>query len=323
MLNIAMLSDWHVHSDGYAHEFMSMDDAKVTCVWDEDPERGSIWAKELGVDFEPDLDVLLARKDVDAVSIGTPTAMHPEVMIKAARAGKHIFTEKVMALNVADCDQIAEEINKAGVKFVISFPQRSWGRYIYIKNLIDQGKLGKVTVLRSRDSHDGAVRNWLPDYWYDFKQTGGGAMMDLGAHPMYLSRWMMGKPKRINSMFTYVTGREVDDNAVCTIEYENGATVIAETSLVSGNNPQMFEVYGTKGLVLCRDKEILVKLEGDKEFHTPEIPADDIKPTRKFVEAVLYDRPIDIGLKEARDLTELMEKAYQADREKREIGFDD
>ena len=120
-----------------------------------------------------------------------------------------------------------------------------------------------------------------------------------------------------------VTGREVDDNAVCTIEYENGATVIAETSLVSGNNPQMFEVYGTKGLVLCRDKEILVKLEGDKEFHTPEIPADDIKPTRKFVEAVLYDRPIDIGLKEARDLTELMEKAYQADREKREIGFDD
>lgn len=321
MLNIAMLSDWHVHSNGYAHEFMDMDDANVTCVWDEDPERGRQWAADLGVDFVENLDELLQRKDVDAVSVGTPTNMHPEVIIKAARAGKHIFTEKVLAFTVKECDEIAAEIEKAGVKFCISFPHRSWGCYKYIKQLIDDGKLGQVTTFRYRDSHDGAVRNWLPDYWYDKKTTGGGAMMDLGAHPMYMSRWMMGDPKRISSMFTYITGREVEDNAACMIEYKNGATVISETSLVSGGNPMTLEVYGTKGLAICQDKVVKVKFAGEKEFSVPELPPDDIKPTRKFVEGVLYGKPIDLDLKAARDLTELMEKAYQADAAKKEIEF--
>ena len=85
MLNVAMLSKWHVHAAGYARELMAMDDVNVTCIWDEDAERGAAWAKELGVAFEADLDELLRRPDVDAVAVNCPTAMHPEVIIKAAR----------------------------------------------------------------------------------------------------------------------------------------------------------------------------------------------------------------------------------------------
>ena len=63
----------------------------------------------------------------------------------------------------------------------------------------------------------GALAGWLPDYWYDPETTGGGAMMDLGAHPMYHSAWMLGTPKRIQSMFCNLTGHQVEDNTISTI----------------------------------------------------------------------------------------------------------
>ncbi len=321
MLNVAMLSKWHVHAAGYAKTLQGMDDVNVTCVWDENAERGAAWAQELGAEFESDLDKLLSRPDVDAVAVNCPTAMHPEVIIKAARAGKHIFTEKVLALTVRECDEIIKAINDAGVKFCISFPQRCWGRNKYIKHMIDSGALGRVTIFRVRDAHDGSLRDWLPDYWYDRDLTGGGAMMDLGAHPMYLSSWMMGRPRRIQSMFNNITDRAVEDNSVCTIEFENGAIVISETSLVAPMNPKLLEVYGTKGVIICRDKDISVRLEGQDDFFTPELPADDTMPIRQWVEGILYGKEIPFDLAAARDLTELMENAYIADKEGHEVYF--
>ena len=97
MLRVAMLSKWHVHAEGYARDFLKTGKAEITAVWDEKPERGAEWAQRLGCDFESDLDKLLAREDVDAVCCCTPTTMHTDVLIRAAKAGKHIFTEKVLA----------------------------------------------------------------------------------------------------------------------------------------------------------------------------------------------------------------------------------
>ncbi|MBW7461942.1 Gfo/Idh/MocA family oxidoreductase, partial [Paenibacillus sepulcri] len=94
MLNVAMISKWHVHAEGYAKHLQSHGSVTITSVWDENKDRGRAWAGELGADFEPDLDTLLRRDDVDAVVIDAPTSMHAEVMIAAAHAGKHIFTEK-------------------------------------------------------------------------------------------------------------------------------------------------------------------------------------------------------------------------------------
>ena len=84
MLKIAMLSKWHVHAEGYARDLLATGKTEITCVWDEKPERGAEWAQRLGVDFVSDIDVLLARDDVDAVCCDTPTTMHTEILIKAA-----------------------------------------------------------------------------------------------------------------------------------------------------------------------------------------------------------------------------------------------
>ena len=94
MLKVAMLSFWHVHAEGYAKQLRERNDNKITCMWDEIPQRGKDWAGKLGIDLEPDLSKLLKRDDVDAVVINSPTNLHAKIMIAAAKAGKHIFTEK-------------------------------------------------------------------------------------------------------------------------------------------------------------------------------------------------------------------------------------
>ncbi|NLG25249.1 MAG: Gfo/Idh/MocA family oxidoreductase [Clostridiales bacterium] len=326
MLNVAMLSKWHVHADGYAKMIRESGDARISCVWDEDPARGRAWADSMGVPFVAALPDVLAREDVGAVLIDTPTNMHKDVMIAAARAGKHIFTEKVMCLTVADCDEVIAEVRKSGVIFTISLPQRCSSRNLFIKQAIDEGLLGDVTVLRVRNCHNGALAGWLPDYWYDPVTTGGGAMMDLGAHPMYLSRWMLGKPTRIQSMFNERTGHPVEDNAICTIEFENKAIALSETSLVSPMTPAIFEVYGTRGVILAVDDDIRIQTADTNRlvaggWVTPKLPAALPHPIRQWIDSILTGAPVRFGLKEGRDLTELMQAAYVANAERREVTF--
>ncbi|MGI6238696.1 MAG: Gfo/Idh/MocA family protein [Christensenellales bacterium] len=326
MLRFAMISKWHVHAKGYADFVRNQDDAKITCVWDEDAKRGLEWADELGVDFVEDYDQVLARSDVDAILVCTPTNAHKELMIKAANAKKHIFTEKVLALTTEDADAIIAAVKENGVKFSICFPHRCMPRNLFVKQLIDDGVLGDVTVMRVRNCHNGALAGWLPDYWYDPVTTGGGAMMDLGAHGMYLSHWLLGNPVRIQSMFNNLTPVPVDDNAISTIEFENKAISIAETSLVSPMTPTRLEVYGTKGVVMCEDDDVKFQNEFTQKYVAggwvkPKLPKALPHPIRQFIDGVLYGKEIIFGLDEARMLTLLMEKAYVADKERREVTF--
>lgn len=326
MLHVAMLSKWHVHADNYAGFIKAQPDAQITCVWDEDAQRGKEWGEQLKVPFIADLDELLSRPDVDAVIIDSPTNMHKDLMVRAAKARKHIFTEKCMCLTVRDCDEVIQAVEKAGVIFTISFPQRTRGRNLLIKKLVEDGVLGDVTMLRVRCSHDGATAGWLPDYWYDPETTGGGAMMDLGAHPMYLSRWILGKPARISSMFNTRTNHSVDDNAVCTIEFENKAIAISETSLISGLNPELLEIYGTKGVLMSSDTTLRLRTRDTAQYvdggwvDLKPLP-DQPLPLRQFIDSVLYGKPVQFGLKEGRELTEIMENAYISHREHREVAF--
>ena len=180
MLKIAMAGKWHVHAEGYANDFNREPDAQVVCVWDDDEARGREWAGRLQVPFYASYAEMLKDSGCDAVCICSPTNMHRQLMIQAARAKKHIFTEKVMCLNVKDCDEAIREINENGVVFTISFPHRCFPQNLFIKQAIESGLIGKVTLFRVRNCHNGALAGWLPDYWYDPETTGGGAMMDLG-----------------------------------------------------------------------------------------------------------------------------------------------
>lgn len=327
MLRVAMLSQWHVHAWDYAKQLRAMDNVKITAVWDEQPARGEQWAKDLGVAFEADLNALLKSDDVDAVVVDTPTNLHTEVMVAAANAGKHIFTEKVMALTVKDCEEISEAVKRNNVKFCISFPHRTIPHNLFAKKVAEEGLLGDITLLRIRNAHNGATAGWLPPHFFDPIECGGGAMIDLGAHPMYLARWILGKPARINSLFSSFTGKPVEDNAVSVIEFANKAVAIVETGFVTSSSPFSMELHGTDGSLLIGGPDNKVQFVSGKTggVHGWTVPSQLPKALpsamKQWVDGILDDKEILFGVVEGIQLTELMEAAYISHREKRQVEF--
>ena len=116
MIKIAKLSFAHVHARGYANQILENPETELVAVWDEEEYGGKEAAEEHNVPFYSDLDQVLNRDDIDAVVVNAITSDHPRVMIAAAEAGKHIFTEKALAITVDECDRIIEAVEQAGDK---------------------------------------------------------------------------------------------------------------------------------------------------------------------------------------------------------------
>ena len=326
MIRIAMLSKWHVHADGYARQIKAADDACITCVWDEDSERGRTWAESLGVDFVADLDQILARDDVDAVLVETPTSDHAKVMIAAAKAKKHIFTEKAMAPTLAECKEISAAVAENGVKFCISYPNLTTALVQLARQAIDDGLLGEINYMRMRDAHAGALMGWLPDYWYDVAKAGGGAMMDLGCHPMYTASYLLGKPQRIASIFnTRYAPPPADDNAVSVVEFENMAIAVLETSFISPYAGKSFELLGSEGAIIVVDGQVRIrskKYAVEGWICLDKLPDPTPMALRMWLDGIINGTPIPFGTDRGEALTELLENAYRSHEQQAIITID-
>jgi len=177
----------------------------IKVVWDEKADRGKKWADELGVAFETDLMNVLNDPSIDAVIVDTPTNLHKEVMILAAQHKKHIFSEKVLALTVEDCHEIFDAVNTHQIKLMLSLPRLTSSYYLYAQHVLDQGLLGQLTSIRCRCAHNGAVpfddhpHGWLPKHFFNKEECGGGALIDLGAHPIYLTNRLAGEAKAVTA----------------------------------------------------------------------------------------------------------------------------
>jgi predicted dehydrogenase len=324
-LRIAALSRWHVHADEYAKAVNDSSVARVVAIWDEKAARGAKWANELGAEFVADYATLFARRDIDGVVVTSPTDMHRDLIVGAARAGKHVFTEKVLATTLADARAIADAVRNSSIRFTISFPRRTIGPLVLAKAMVDDGRIGEPTLLRIRIAHDGALSNWLPAHFYDPVQCGGGAMIDLGAHGMYLSRWLLGKPVRCTSTFNSLTNRAVEDNAVSVVEFESGAVAINETSFVSWGGSYSVELDGTRGgFQMLSQRNVRTRANGDKAWKPADLPADERLPIPRWLDSISGTGPADfgMGIDVALELSEMMHAAYRSHRERRSIDFD-
>ncbi|MGH1526676.1 Gfo/Idh/MocA family protein [Leifsonia sp. L25] len=140
------------------------------------------------MEFVADLDELLARPELDAVTITTATDQHRDVIGRAIAAGKHVFTEKILAPTVAEAEELVELAREAGVALVVSLPRLYDDYTVAIERILDEGTLGELTYSRVRLAHDGWVAGWLPEQFADPQAAIGGALTDLGCHPAYLTR---------------------------------------------------------------------------------------------------------------------------------------
>jgi 1,5-anhydro-D-fructose reductase (1,5-anhydro-D-mannitol-forming) len=255
MIRLAMLSFWHLHGKDYALAAREHPDTEIAAVWDEDPVRGREEALRWGAQFYENLDELLAEPEIDAVVVDTPTSAHRDVIIAAARAGKHIFTEKVIAATLKETEEIVREVEASGVAFMVSMWRSDEAYTEAITDILNRGLLGTITQLRIRDGHPLGVpteeqpRGFLPEQFYNAEESLGGALIDL-CHPVYLLSHFLGRPGSVMATLGHVTRREVEDNAVVTFHYPNGAIGVAETSYVSAFTPFSIEAHGTEGSLL-------------------------------------------------------------------------
>ncbi|RAW13000.1 gfo/Idh/MocA family oxidoreductase [Paenibacillus taichungensis] len=327
-IRIGKISLWHVHAWDYIKQAQEHEDTVMAAVWDEDAKRGQEAAERLNVPFYASLEDMLAQDNIDAVIVDAPTRLHEEVITAAAKAGKHIFTEKVIASTIKEVNTIISDVQDNGVKMTVSLPRLNDGYTLTIQDVLNQGLLGKVTYVRVRLSHNGAIANWLPEHFYDLKDCQGGALIDLGCHPMYLTNLFLGQEVTgVNANFGYFTGKEVEDNAVATLFTDSGAIGVVEAGFVNSHSPFAIEVHGTEGTLLygTPDDKLLIRTNvgSDQQKEWTEIPLLDRRESAfsQWVSHIQNDTIATENLQTATQLTRLMEAANLSAKEGRKISL--
>ena len=254
------------HARGYAR----LPHVEIVALADVNSERFQRITKEIPVaDLYTNYEDLLARDDIDAVSIALPNYLHAPVTLAAFEAGKHVMIEKPLALTVAEGKSMVEAAARTGRKLMICFNYRFRGDSQSIKRHADAGGLGDVYFVRA---------GWLRQTgipgsgsWFSNKAlSGGGPLIDLGVHVLDLALWLMGSPEPATvSGATYAKfgprghgswggarfivgegGYTVEDMATGYVRFANGATLALEVSwasFTSHRDDYYVHLFGNEG----------------------------------------------------------------------------
>src|SRR5437762_3574542 len=207
--------------------------AKVTACFDSFTSAADKFGAEIGCKVYHDLDKMLADKAVDVVTICTPSGVHMEPAIAAAKAGKHIIVEKPLDITLKRCDAMIAAADKAGVVLSTIFPSRFHESSQLLKKAIDAGRFGRLTMgdsyvkwFRTQEYYDSG--GWRGTWALD----GGGALMNQAIHNVDLLQWLMGDVESVHAMTATLAHEriEVEDTAVAVLRFRNGALGVIEAA---------------------------------------------------------------------------------------------
>jgi len=238
-----------IHSDCY-QRFVR--EAKVEVVAGRDPAKTQAFAERFGIPrWFTNWREAVQCDEVQLVDLCLPNFLHAEVTVAAAQAGKHVICEKPLCMNLQEADQMIAACQQAGVHLMYAEELCFTPKYVRAKQLVDEGALGKVYLVKQSEKHFGPHADW---FW-DVARSGGGVMLDMGCHAFEFFRWVLGKPRAVSvmaQMGTYVHGDKTlgDDNSIGIVEFEGGAVGMAEESWAKrGGMDDRAEIYGAEGVV--------------------------------------------------------------------------
>ncbi len=259
---------------------------KVACDLQEEPLK-KFAAKWGWQETETDWRKVIARDDIDIVDIATPPGVHRDIAVAAAKAGKHVFCEKPIALNTAEAQEMCDAAEAAGIVHYLNHEYRRCPAVALAKRLIDEGKIGRIFHWRGTYLQDWLCDPNFPLTWHLRKETAGsGAQAGINSHSVDLARFLVGEIKSVVAMqTTFVKERPlpgavagtfkagssgggqtgpvtVEDAIAMIVEFENGAmgSFEASTFAPGRKNYNYFEIYGDRGSLLF-DLERMNELE--------------------------------------------------------------
>ncbi len=206
---------------------------------------------------------LIADERVGLFDDTAPNYLHAEPCIAAARAGKHVLCEKPLGRNATEARRMLEAVRAAGVKHMCGFNYRFVPAIRLARQIIDEGRLGRIYHFRARYQNPAFVDPTLPLTWrMDREVAGSGALGDLGSHIVDLARFLAGEPTAVTgSVTTFITERPLagdtsqsaqvttDDAFQAMLVFDNGATGVLEGSKMcpGSQNRMEFEINGSEG----------------------------------------------------------------------------
>ncbi|MFL6699191.1 MAG: Gfo/Idh/MocA family oxidoreductase [Vitreoscilla sp.] len=216
-----------------------------------------VWARdELGVQtLHEDFGAFVRDPQLDAVMLVTPTSLHADQTIAALEAGKHVFVEKPLALNVEDCVRVQRvAARRPELVAMVGFVRRFDPSYARAAADIAEGAIGRPFIVRSQTCD----RNDPDGFFVRFAPTSGGIFMDCSVHDIDLARWLLGKPRatRVFASGTIALHEDLRplgdvDNGMAIIEFEGGqrAVLYASRTFAHGHDTQT-EIIGTAGQLI-------------------------------------------------------------------------
>jgi len=245
----AIIGCGHI-GEKHARVLSELEGAKIVAVSDNVKDRAVEFGKKYNAKPYTDFSKLLKNKDVDIVTLCTPSGMHAQMTIEAAKAGKHVITEKPMALTLRGADKMIEECKKHNVRLFVIKQNRYNPPIKRLKEAIDKGRFGKLFLANTTVRWSRPQKYYDKDSWRGTYRMDGGVIMNQASHHIDLLRWLIGP---VDSVFakigTLAHDIEVDDTAIVVLRFKNGVlgTIEVTTGIFPKNLEGSVAVFGTKG----------------------------------------------------------------------------
>jgi predicted dehydrogenase len=260
----------------HAAAIAALPGARLVAVTDVVPERAIQFAGGRGCAAEPSLDALLARDDIDVISICVPSGLHAEVGIQAAAAGKHLVVEKPIDVTLAAADRLIDAVDAAGLAMTVISQHRFDPGLVELRRLIDAGVLGRLVLGEASTKWHRSQGYYDSGPWRGTWALDGGSLMNQGIHYVDLLRWIMGPAIEVSAICASQDHQiEAEDTALAVLRFSSGAvgTIVSSTAVFPGF-PQRLEISGTGGTVVIEDGEIV------QRALTPDSPEPGLRETQ-------------------------------------------
>jgi UDP-N-acetyl-2-amino-2-deoxyglucuronate dehydrogenase len=247
-------------TETHARAARAIPDAEITGVYGTNAEKiARLSHKYGGTPFE-NFDAFLRHRPMDLVILGSPSGLHAEHGIAAARCGLHVLTEKPIEISTARADSLIAAAKQAGVQLGVIFQDRAKPHIRQLKSWLGQGLLGRILFVDAR------VKWYRPPEYYASSRwrgtlalDGGGALINQGVHTVDLLVWLLGDVVRVQARTATLLHKiEAEDTAVATLEFANGALgVFHATTAAFPGYPRRLEISGTEGTIILEHDRIV------------------------------------------------------------------
>ena len=279
---------------------------------------------------------MLENSDIDAVSVCLPNFLHAPISIDALKAGKHVLCEKPPARSAQEAKAMSDTASENGKTLMYALVQRFDGSTQRLKRLVRRGELGEIYFGKAGYVRRRGVPVGKEGWFVDKERSGGGALIDIGVHALDCVWWLMNSPRPVEVMGTSYSHfghlvpndikYDVDDATFAQIRFENGATIILETTWalnLPGDN--YIKVSGTKAGATLNPFTLYTEKDGkelDKPLDAPSINSFD-EEVKHFVGCIIDGKEPISSAEQGIMLMQMLDGIYESAQKGRSVPIAD